>query len=256
MWSMSPGYMVVGSVWPMILSISVLNLVLTLVSCGLPASVLVGLPLVVLSIIGWIGDTLFEASVLGYGGSKDGVSVSFGVLLVIVSEVMLFFGLLWFLLQVSLEGVVGLGYEWHSGMMSSVDIMEMPLLISVVLLSSGVSVTWAHSSISCGDKWGYVVGYFMTVVLGVLFLSIQYFEYGGLGMSIEEGVFPSVFFVLTSLHGLHVLAGVLMNMLSLWSSLSWGVPVSFMGVEVVMWYWHFIDVVWLVLFILLYWFSM
>nr|YP_007183170.1 cytochrome c oxidase subunit III [Macracanthorhynchus hirudinaceus]CCA94500.2 Cytochrome oxidase subunit 3 [Macracanthorhynchus hirudinaceus] len=255
MWSYNPVYVISGSVWPILVSLSIFNLILGIAVQGLWGLV-VYMIVLILSVVGWVLDSCFELNVLGYSSEQDKTFDSMGVLLIILSEAMLFAGLFWVLLQVSLEGSVGSGFVWHNVSGVEVDVMDMPLLISVVLLSSGVGITWAHSAIYLGDFKGFVMGYMVAILLGVVFLLLQWHEYSNLGMVLSGGMMPSMFYTLTMFHGSHVLLGVMINVIALVVSVNWSTSLSYSGLEISMWYWHFVDVVWLMLFMLLYWFSM
>lgn len=139
-------------------------------------------------------------------------------------------------MQVSLESSVRIGFEWPSAIISGVDIIGVPILIRVVLLSSGVRVTLSHRSAYRGKCGEYYKSYLFTVVMGVIFVMIQCIEYNGMGFRLGNGVVRSVFYVLTFIHGFHVVAGVVANLFVLVRSIIRFIPLRFIGVEVVIWY--------------------
>nr|UOF75870.1 cytochrome oxidase subunit 3 [Moniliformis sp. XH-2020] len=254
--SMTPMVVISGSVWPVFVSMGVFNSIFSMISNGLSLWSFLSVVVLIILILGWSMDTGFEVKYLGFMTCFDKGFMTVGVVLVILFEVMLFFGMFWYLIQVSIEGALSLGYVWSSPGIDNVDVMEVPLMISVILLSSGVTVTWAHSSMFMGSAVEFYFSYMMTVLLGVFFMVIQYFEYSGLWFTLSGGVVSSIFYILTFTHGMHVLLGVMSNSIALIMSSSSSIPISFLGVEVVMWYWHFVDVVWLMLFVLLYWLNL
>lgn len=103
-----------------------------------------------------------------------------------------------------------------------------------------------------GSAIGFYFSYAITIILGVFFIVIQYLEYRGLWFTLRGGVVRRIFYILTFTHGIHVFLGVIANFIALIMSSSRSIPLRFLGVEVIIWYWHFVDVVWLILFVLLY----
>lgn len=127
------------------------------------------------------------------------------------------------------------------------------LLNTVILLGSGVSVTYGHHSILIGDRNGSINGLAVTVVLAVLFTCIQLYEYVESSFNISDGIYGSVFYMLTGFHGFHVILGTIMLSYSLWRVFNYEITREHhLGVEASIWYWHFVDVVWIGLFILVY----
>ena len=125
---------------------------------------------------------------------------------------------------------------------------------TVVLLSSGVSVTWAHHSLLCGLGRGSVVGLVVTVLLGFYFTFLQAMEYLECSFSLSDGVYGTTFFVATGFHGLHVIIGSLFLGVCLYRCLLVHFSSAHhLGFEAAAWYWHFVDVVWLFLFVSIYW---
>lgn len=132
--------------------------------------------------------------------------------------------------------------------------MEMPLLNTVILIVSGVSVTWAHHRIIEGNHRERFQGLVVTIVLGVLFTFLQFLEYQEVRFRMADRVYGSVFFIATGFHGLHVIVGTLF-LLSRAGRLGKGYlrAIHHFGFEASAWYWHFVDVVWLFLYLFIYW---
>ena len=133
-----------------------------------------------------------------------------------------------------------------------------PAINTMLLLSSGVTVTWAHWALKKGDRGNLIFGLFLTILLGAIFLGLQMFEYSHayseLNLKLTTGVFGSTFFMLTGFHGFHVTLGVTMLTVMLFRSVAGHfTPDHHFAFEAVSWYWHFVDVVWLLLFVLVYW---
>ncbi|MEJ2107119.1 MAG: cytochrome c oxidase subunit 3 [Acidiferrobacteraceae bacterium] len=133
-----------------------------------------------------------------------------------------------------------------------------PFINTLILLTSGATVTWAHWGLKKDNRAQLITGLFLTVALGLTFLSLQAFEYihayTELNLKLTTGVYGSTFFMLTGFHGLHVTLGSIMLMTILGRSVKGHfTPEHHFGFEAVAWYWHFVDVVWLGLFIFVYW---
>jgi cytochrome c oxidase subunit 3 len=133
-----------------------------------------------------------------------------------------------------------------------------PAINTLILLSSGATVTWAHWGLIKDNRAQLVTGLFLTVALGITFLALQAYEYvhayTELGLTLKTGVYGATFFILTGFHGFHVTMGTIMLIVILARSLRGHFrPNQHFGFEAVAWYWHFVDVVWLFLFIFVYW---
>lgn len=195
-------------------------------------------------------------SFLGYHTHKLEVSLRSSMLLFILSEVFFFVSFFWAFFDSSLSPTVELGIVWPPKGIVPLSFYSVPLLNTVILLTRGVTVTWAHHSIMNNYFNKSVVSLFFTVCLGVYFLFMQYLEYDEAQFSLADGVYGRTFFMATGFHGIHVIVGttflfyVLIILLS--GTLSHNHHFSF---EASAWYWHFVDVVWLFLFITIYWWG-
>jgi len=133
-----------------------------------------------------------------------------------------------------------------------------PAINTLLLLSSGVTLTWAHWGLKKGNRTQLILGLAMTVALGATFLALQVYEYHHayteMGLTLGAGVYGATFFMLTGFHGFHVLVGTTMLIVMLLRSIAGHFTAEHhFAFEAVSWYWHFVDVVWVLLFILVYW---
>lgn len=193
---------------------------------------------------------------LGYHTHKLEARLRVAFALFILSEVFFFVAFFWAFYDAALSPAVELGMAWPPKGIAPLSTYSVPLLNTVILLSRGVTVTWAHHSIMNNFFNKSVVRLAVTVALGVYFLYMQGLEYDEAQFSIADGVFGSTFFVATGFHGMHVTVGTIflfytwLNLIT--AKLTYDHHFSF---EAAAWYWHFVDVVWLVLFISIYWWG-
>ena len=199
----------------------------------------------------WWNDLVSEATLGGQHTSLIVHLLKFGFILFILSEIMLFFSFFWSWLHARLAPTLTLGCSWPPVGITAVDPYRLPLLNTILLLRSGVTVTWAHYLV--------VRGYYaleaisITVILGTVFLGRQLIEYKLCSFCISDSVFGSVFYMTTGLHGLHVMVGALFLLVgSARIYLGHFSSLHHVGLELAIWYWHFVDVVWLGLYILYY----
>lgn len=193
---------------------------------------------------------------LGYHTHKLEVSLRVSMLLFILSEVFFFVSFFWAFYDAALAPNVELGIIWPPKGIVPLAVYSVPLLNTVILLSRGITVTWAHHSLINNFFNKSVVSLFITVLLGAYFLYMQYLEYSEAQFAISDGVYGRTFFIATGFHGMHVMVGALFLSYSLFnllnSKLLYNHHFSF---EAAAWYWHFVDVVWLILFVSIYWWG-
>jgi cytochrome c oxidase subunit 3 len=204
----------------------------------------------------WWRDVVREATVEGQHTEAVQRGLKMGMLLFILSEVMFFVAFFWAFFHSSFNPSQEIGGVWPPAFMAILDPWKVPLLNTVILLTSGASVTWAHHAIVWGSKSQATTALIVTVVLAFIFTCLQAFEYITAPFSISDSVYGSVFFMTTGFHGFHVFVGTCFLAICL-------VRLYFdhftrehhFGFEAAAWYWHFVDVVWLFLFISIYWWG-
>ena len=178
------------------------------------------------------------------------------MLLFIVSEVMFFFAFFWAFFWAALSPTPEIGSVWPPQGIDVLSAWEVPLLNTLILLTSGASVTWAHHAIVAGDRDGAIQGLIVTIALAVLFTALQAFEYVNAGFTISDSVFGSTFYMATGFHGFHVFIGTCFLTVCLRRLVSnHFTRQHHFGFEAAAWYWHFVDVVWLFLFVSVYWWG-
>jgi cytochrome c oxidase subunit 3 len=237
--------------------------------------VFVGLALLVYMMFGWFGNVVHESEGGQYNRRVD-VSFRWGMSWFIFSEVMFFaafFGALFYARTFSVPWLgdvenkllwpdfsaqwptAGPGIDTHFTPMGAWGI---PALNTALLLTSGATLTWAHHALRENHRGQLVLGLLLTIALGFTFLGFQIYEYvhayTDLNLRLTSGIFGSTFFMLTGFHGFHVTVGAIMLTVILFRCMKGHFkPEHHFGFEGVAWYWHFVDVVWLLLFVLVYW---
>lgn len=235
-------------------------------------SMLAGFLLILYVVFGWFGRVIRENEDGSYRKWED-LSFRWGMIWFIASEVMFFaafFGALFYVREhsVPLLGATPDLWPGYSGTwptsgpggkaFTPMGAWGIPAINTLILLTSGATVTWAHWGLLKNRRAQLIAGLFLTVVLGVSFISLQAYEYHHayteLGLTMGAGVYGATFFMLTGFHGFHVTLGTIMLTVILLRSMKGHfTPDAHFGFEGVAWYWHFVDVVWLGLYTLVYW---
>lgn len=179
----------------------------------------------------------------------------YGMILFIASEVMFFVGWFWAWFDFSLfpSSADVVGGVWPPQGVEVLNAFELPLLNTLILLCSGTTVTWAHHSLINGDRDGLIKGLWLTILLGILFSSVQAYEYTVAPFPFKDLNYGSAFYMATGFHGFHVLVGTIFLIVCLVRAYKGHfTPKQHFGFEAAAWYWHFVDVVWLFLFLVIY----
>jgi cytochrome c oxidase subunit 3 len=256
-----PFHLVSPSPWPIYTSISLF----TLTANGALSMHLfnnsyilffISLGLVVASMTLWFRDVVSEGTYLGNHTLAVQKGLNLGVILFIVSEGMFFIAIFWAFFHSALTPTVELGSQWPPMGIEPVNPFELPLLNTVILLSSGATITYAHHSLIRGERKGAIYGSIFTVLLAVIFTFFQGVEYSVSSFTISDGVFGTCFFFGTGFHGLHVIIGTIFLSVGLWRILAYHLTDHHhLGYEAGILYWHFVDVVWLFLYVSMYYWG-
>ena len=217
---------------------------------------LTGLFVILYSMYTWWRDVIREATFEDQHTLAVQRGLRLGMILFIVSEVMFFFAFFWAFFHSSLAPVFNIGGVWPPEDISPIQTSGIPLTNTFLLLSSGATVTWAHHAIIVRAKRQAIIGLIFTLILAILFTSLQGLEYVEAPFCISDSVFGSCFYMATGFHGFHVFIGTVSLFVSLWRIvINHFTPTHHFGFESAAWYWHFVDVVWLFLFITVYWWG-
>jgi len=277
------------SPWPVITSFGLFLLALGTVllinkfSAG-PWFMATGGAIIIYMMVRWFGQVIGESEGGTYNAQVDR-SFRWGMSWFIFSEVMFFaafFGALLYVRQFSIPWIGDNELLWPNfdahwptagpkgpiaiepdtlpgpNQFSPMGAWGIPAINTLILLTSGATITWAHWGLLRNNRAQLITGLFLTVALGITFLAFQAYEYVHaymeLGLTLKAGVYGATFFMLTGFHGLHVTMGTIMLIVILGRSIAGHFrPEAHFAFEAVAWYWHFVDVVWLFLFIFVYW---
>lgn len=212
----------------------------------------------------WWKDILFETVKEHVHNGITEIGLRYGMALFIASEVMFFVAFFWAFFDASLFPaephqylrLEHTGGTWPPTGIESVPAFDLPFMMTMILLLSGCTVTWAHHAILHGNNKEAILGLGLSVALGFIFLCFQVYEYHHATFPFKGGVFPSTFYMATGFHGFHVFVGTVFLFVC-WLRAKKGhfTPQRHFGFEAAAWYWHFVDVVWLFLFVAIYWWG-
>lgn len=256
-----PFHLVTPSPWPFMASLSAFLITYGMVSYmhsfkngGL--IIIFGIFLFCFTLFVWWRDVVREATYEGVHTTAVQRGLRLGMLLFIVSEIMFFFAFFWAYFHSSLAPVVEIGSVWPSFGIVPFNPWGIPLLNTYILLLSGVTITYTHHYLTIGDFDKVVEGFVYTIALALVFTCFQAFEYFEAPFSISDSVYGSTFYMATGFHGFHVMIGTCFIIVCFIRLLnSHFTTQHHFGFEAAAWYWHFVDVVWLFLFISIYWWG-
>nr|YP_009243285.1 cytochrome c oxidase subunit III [Gasterophilus intestinalis]AMR35665.1 cytochrome c oxidase subunit III [Gasterophilus intestinalis]QCG71520.1 cytochrome c oxidase subunit III [Gasterophilus intestinalis] len=254
-----PFHLVDYSPWPLTASIGAMTMVSGLVKWFHQYNIslfLLGNLITILTVYQWWRDISRESTYQGLHTYVVTTGLRWGMILFILSEVLFFVSFFWAFFHSSLAPTIELGLMWPPMGITPFNPFQVPLLNTVILLTSGITVTWAHHSLMEGNHSQATQGLFFTVMLGIYFTSLQAYEYLEAPFTIADSVYGSTFFMATGFHGIHVLIGTTFLTICLIRHLNNHFSKNHhFGFEAAAWYWHFVDIVWLFLYVSIYWWG-
>ena len=254
-----PFHMVDPSPWPFVGTASAFLMAtggIWFMHDGPPWLLLAGVALLLYTFYSWWRDVVHESRSDVYTDTvRHGLRV--GVLLFIASEVMFFFAFFWAFFDATVPAFSRTAHEvWPPEGVIPFETWGLPFLNTLILLTSGATVTAAHHAIREGDQQKMVFWTGLTVLLGAIFLAFQMFEYGHATFGFRDGIYSSTFYMATGFHGFHVFVGVCFLAVCFFRARAGHFSSEHhIGFEAAAWYWHFVDVVWLILFVFIYWWG-
>lgn len=203
----------------------------------------------------WWRDVVRESTFLGYHTVRVQSGIKIAMIIFIISEIMFFVGFFWSFFHSSLSPDFHIGGIWPPKAIATLDPWSIPLLNTIILLSSGATLTWAHHGILTNSGKDTKLGLILTLSLAIIFTLFQLHEYKTASFTIADGIYGSVFYLTTGFHGFHVIVGTIFLCVVFYRYLSQHFILTHLNFEIAAWYWHFVDVVWIFLFIFLYWWG-
>jgi len=254
-----PFHMVDPSPWPAVGSLAALCLAIggiVYMHYAWPWLLLVGFTILLFTFYGWWRDVVRESR----GGHHTEVvnhGLRVGMLLFIASEVMFFFAFFWAFFDATVPAISVTAHAvWPPEGIVPFDTFGLPFLNTLILLTSGATVTVAHHAIRHGDRQAMAFWTGLTVLLGLIFTACQSFTSGHAAFGFRDGIYSSTFYMATGFHGFHVIVGTLFLAVCFFRARSGHFTAEkHVGFEAAAWYWHFVDVVWLFLFTCVYWWG-
>nr|ALO77025.1 cytochrome c oxidase subunit 3 [Sphindus dubius] len=254
-----PFHLVDSSPWPLLASVLLFNFMMGLIKWFHKFNInlfMFSIIMLIFMSFQWWRDVTREGTFQGMHSLKVVNGLKLGMILFIVSEIFFFISFFWSFFHNSLTPAIDLGMKWPPLNIQTFNPMQIPFLNTLILLTSGLTVTWAHHSLMENNYKQMLNSLTITILLGIYFSILQGFEYMEASFSISDSVFGASFYMATGFHGLHVIVGTTFLLICLirhyknhFSS------IHHFGFEAAAWYWHFVDVVWLFLYISIYWWG-
>lgn len=257
----NPFHIISPSPWPILLSFRLIRISFLIIILIILNKISVIIVLFIIIIIIWITilwwrDLKRESSLQGHHNKVVISLLKYRIIIFISSEVIFFFRFFWGFFNRRISPNIEIGQTWPPIGIKIFQPIEIPLLNSIILLSSGASITWSHHNLIEGNIKKRFYSILITICLGILFTICQAFEYYEASFTFSDSTYGSTFFLTTGFHGIHVLLGsiflsiTLIRIFFLSNSKN-----HFICFELRAWYWHFVDIVWLFLFVSIYWWG-
>nr|QZZ18181.1 cytochrome c oxidase subunit III [Burara harisa] len=254
-----PYHLVDYSPWPLTGAIGVLTLVTGLTKWfhNFNMNLLIlGYIIVILTMYQWWRDICREGTLQGKHTILVSKGLRWGMILFIISEIFFFISFFWAFFHSSLSPNIEIGMSWPPSNITPFNPFQIPLLNTIILITSGVTVTWAHHALMENNFSQTKQSLLITVILGIYFTILQAYEYYEAPFTIADSVYGSTFFMATGFHGLHVIIGTIFLITCFYRhNINHFSNKHHFGFEAAAWYWHFVDVVWLFLYISIYWWG-
>nr|YP_009859718.1 cytochrome c oxidase subunit III [Allorhynchium sp. GX]QKK69199.1 cytochrome c oxidase subunit III [Allorhynchium sp. GX] len=254
-----PYHLVTLSPWPILLSFNVLFLLLGMIKWFyFYSNILIFLSTISLSSIlfQWWRDVTRESTFQGCHTKFVMNNMRFGMILFIISEIFFFISFFWTYFHSSLSPSIEIGVLWPPKGIKMFNPYDIPLLNSIILISSGMTISWSHNCLIFNKMKMSYYSLINTIMLGIIFSIFQFIEYKEAPFTISDSCFGSIFFLTTGFHGIHVIIGTLFLIIcSIRMYMNHFSKNHHFGYEAAIWYWHFVDIVWLFVYTWIYWWS-
>nr|WEV93846.1 cytochrome c oxidase subunit III [Patania chlorophanta] len=254
-----PYHLVDYSPWPLTGAIGVMILVTGMIKWFHNFNMnllMLGYIIIIMTMYQWWRDICREGTLQGKHTILVTKGLRWGMILFIISEIFFFVSFFWAFFHSSLSPNIEIGAMWPPLSITPFNPFQIPLLNTIILITSGITVTWAHHAIMENNYSQMMQGLFFTIILGIYFTILQAYEYLEAPFTIADSIYGSTFFMATGFHGLHVMIGTMFLLICLIRHINNHFSNNHhFGFEAAAWYWHFVDVVWLFLYISIYWWG-
>nr|DBA43941.1 TPA_asm: COX3 [Bombus terricola] len=251
-----PFHMVTISPWPIILSINLLNLMLSTILwiyLNNMMLMIINLIMLILVTLMWFRDIIRESTFQGMHSLLIISMMKFSMIMFIISELFFFISFFWTFFHNSISPSIEINFSWPPSMIKFFNPFEIPLLNSIILIMSGFTVTLSHYNLLNNKFKPSMLNLMFTIILGFYFNMMQMFEYYNSFFCINDSIFGSIFYLSTGFHGIHVLIGTLMLLYSfIRMNKNHFSSIHHINFEFSIWYWHFVDVIWLFIYMFYY----
>nr|YP_009922403.1 cytochrome c oxidase subunit III [Malaza fastuosus]QNA48414.1 cytochrome c oxidase subunit III [Malaza fastuosus] len=254
-----PYHLVDYSPWPLTGAIGTMTLVTGMVKWFHNFNMnllIIGYLIIILTMYQWWRDICREGTFQGKHTIFVLKGLRWGMILFIISEIFFFISFFWAFFHSSLSPNIEIGIMWPPQNITPFNPFQIPLLNTIILISSGLTVTWTHHALMENNFSQAKQSLLITVMLGIYFTILQGYEYKEASFSIADSIYGSTFFMATGFHGLHVIIGTIFLITCFFRLINNHFSNNHhFGFEAAAWYWHFVDVVWLFLYISIYWWG-
>lgn len=256
-----PFHLVDPSPWPFIASLAVFNCAVggvMYMHSYLKGSIIlfIGFFILFLVMFMWWRDIIRESTLEGHHTGFVQQGLRYGVILFIISEIFFFVAFFWAFFHSSLSPTVEIGAIWPPKGILVLNPWEIPFLNTIILLLSGCTVTWSHHAIVANKRQQAIISLVLTIILAIIFTLYQAYEYNMADFRLADGIYGSTFYMATGFHGFHVFVGTISLIICFIRLIQYQMTQQHhFGFESAAWYWHFVDVVWLFLFVSIYWWG-
>lgn len=245
-----PFHLVTPRPWPILISFTLFNILIITIKCFHKLNYSYSLIFLnlILCTYQWWRDIIREATYQGHHTLNVYKAIRLGIILFIISEIIFFFSFFWAYFHSFLSPSTEIGQLWPPSGVSPFHPFDIPLLNTIILITSGLSVTWRHQAMININFKECKKRLILTILLGVYFTRLQLIEYHYSYFTFVDSIYGNVFFISTGFHGIHVIIGTIFLFYSYIRLKSYNFSsVHHFGLEAAIWYWHFVDIVWLFL---------
>lgn len=252
----NPFHLTTNSPWPLILSFNIINLLfINIIRLNSKFTLLnlINLIVLILTSYQWWRDLVRERTFQGFHTLNIINIIKFRIILFIISELFFFISFFWTFIHSSISPSIEIGNYWPPKLIIIFNPYDIPILNSIILITSGITITWRHNLIK-NNKNKSLKLLNLTIILGIYFSILQYIEYYEAQFSFNDRIFGSIFFIATGFHGIHVIIGTIFLIIcSIRLYNNQFSIIHHLNFDLASWYWHFVDIIWLILYILIYW---